>query len=470
MGQAHLVNTLAHLVKIKVVALLLGPAGVGLIGLYVNLVETASTVAAMGTGNIGTRQIAVAASDGGEVALSRTRRALFWGTLVLSLTGGAAFYLVSAWIAEVLLKDATLANDVAWLSVAVALTVAAGSQAALLMGLQRVGDIARINIGSGILAAFLGIFAVWRWGASGLVAAVLVAPLTAFALGHLYVSRLDRPIGPPASLPELATQWRGMVGAGFAFMLSSLVTLLGHLAARTLVHSELGSEALGHFQAAWAIGMTYLGFVIAAMTTDYYPRLSAVIRDPVKATRLVNEQTEVVLLLGAPALLALLGLAPWVIQLLYSQEFEPAVNVLRLHLLGDVLKVMSWPLCFVLIAAGAGKTFVMSETLCVGVFVATIVFGLPILGVTATGVAHVALYLVYLPVVWWMARHLIGFRYTRNVIKQATIAFFAVATVALAASWSDLAGAIMGLTLSTLLGLWAFMKLSKLMSFGPKSQ
>jgi len=69
--------------------------------------------------------------------------------------------------------------------------------------------------------------------------------------------------------------------------------------------------------------MTYLGFVLGAMATDYYPRLTAAISDTATATRLVNEQTEVALLLCAPVLLAMLGLAPWVIHLLYSAEFAP---------------------------------------------------------------------------------------------------------------------------------------------------
>ena len=105
--------------------------------------------------------------------------------------------------------------------------------------------------------------------------------------------------------------------------------------------------------------MTYLGFVLGAMGTDYYPRLSACIHDPAAACRLVNEQTEVALLLTAPALIALLAVSPWLIPLLYTAEFAPAVGILHFQLLGDLLKVMSWPLGFVILAAGAGRTFIL---------------------------------------------------------------------------------------------------------------
>lgn len=461
-GGAQVINIAVSLVKMKAVAVLLGPAGVGLVGLYMNLVQTASTVSALGFGNVGTRQIATANAEGGDISVGRTRRALFWGTMGLALFGAAVFWALSGWIARVILDDPSRANDVAWLSLAVALTVAAGSQGALLTGLRRVGDLARINVLSGLAGAVLGVAALWLWGQGGLLALVLVAPVATFLFGHLYVSRLGPPTGPPALLPELIREWRVMARLGSAFMISGLVTVLGFLVARTLVQRELGTEALGQFQAAWAIGMTYLGFVLSAMGTDYYPRLTAVIRDRAAAVRLVNEQTEVALLLCAPVLLAMLGLAPWVIHLLYSAEFGPAVEVLRWQLLGDILKVMSWPLGFVILASGAGKTFVLTESLGIGAFVLGVLIGLPLIGVTATGVAFLLLYIVYLPIVWVVGRRMIGFRWTRAVKAQALTVIAAALAVDIAARWSEPLGAVLGVGLAAITGSWALMRLSSM--------
>lgn len=459
-GGAQVINIAVGLVKMKVVAVLLGPAGVGLVGLYLNLVQTAATVAALGFGNVGTRQIATAQAEGGEAAVGRTRRALFWGTMVLALIGAAVFWALSGWIARVILDDPARAHDVAWLSLAVALTVAAGSQGALLAGLRRVGDLARINVLSGLVGVALGVAALWLWGMDGLLALVLVAPVATFLLGHHYVARLGPPAGPPARLPELAREWVVMVRLGSAFMVSGLVTVLGFLLARTLVQRELGADALGQFQAAWAIGMTYLGFVLGAMGTDYYPRLTAAMGDRAAAVRLVNEQTEVALLLCAPVLVAMLGCAPYVIRLLYSAEFGPAVEILRWQLLGDLLKVMSWPLGFVLLAAGAGKTFVLTESLGIGVFVLGVWVGLPLLGVTATGVAFLALYMAYLPLVWWFGARRIGFAWSRAVKAQALVAVAATLVVEAATRQSEMGGAAAGAVLGGALGVWALIQLA----------
>lgn len=460
MGMASVLNILSSLLKMKVAAVLLGPAGVGLVGLYQNLVQTAATVAGLGFGSVGTRQIAAAQTQGGAIAVGRARRALFWGTLGLSVVGALAFMAASGWIAAHVLQAPERQADVAWLSLGVALTVAAGSQGALLTGLRRIGDLARVQVASGVLGAILGVFAIWRWQAEGLVVMVLVAPAATFALGHWYVARLGRPEGPPLALNAMAADWREMTRLGVALMLSGLVVTLGHLAVRGVIQRELGSDAQGQFQAAWSIGMTYLGFVLGAMGTDYFPRLTAAIGDRDAAVRLVNEQTEVALILAGPVLLAMLAFAPWVIQLLYSAEFAPAVEILRWQLLGDILKVMSWPLGFVLLAEGAGRTFILTESLGMGVFVLGVLIGLPAIGVTATGVAFLALYVAYLPLVWWLGRRRISFRWTRAVKAQALAVMAAAGVVNIAACWSEPLGAVLGMGAAAAMGIWALMRLS----------
>ena len=460
-GGAQFTNILIGLVRIKMVALLLGPAGIGLLGFYTNLIQIAATVSGLGINTTGTRQIAAANAKGGTDAISLSRRALFWGSLALALTGGAIFWLASGWIARVVLADAGRSSEVAWLALGVTLTVAASSQSALLTGLRRVGDLARVNVGAGIISTVLSVLALWALGDKALVLVALLGPGVGFVLGHVYVARLAKPSGPATSLTTMAPEWREMVALGLPFMLSGLVMTLGQLLVRTILQRELGLGAAGYFQAAWAIGMMYLGFILGAMGTDYYPRLAALIRDAREATSLVNEQTEVALLLLAPVLLALLGLSPWVIALLYSAEFGPAVEVLRWQLLGDVFKVLSWPLAMVLTAAGAGKTFFLMESAAMLTFVVMTFLGIPYLGVAATGVGFLAMYGVHLPLVWIAARRLIDFRWRRSVRWQAIAVILATVTVDVVSRADDFVGAVVGLVLAFAFGLWALLRLAE---------
>jgi O-antigen/teichoic acid export membrane protein len=174
----------------------------------------------------------------------------------------------------------------------------------------------------------------------------------------------------------------------------------------------------------------------------------------------------VALLLCSPVLLAMLGLAPWMIHILYSAEFAPAVEILRWQLLGDILKVMSWPLGFVLLAAGAGKAFLLTELTVMTVFVLAVLALLPLIGLPATGLAFLAAYVVLLPLVWVQGVRRIGFRWTRAVKAQALALIGAAVGVDLAARWSDVAGGALGIIMAGAAGLWALMRLSSMAGAG----
>jgi O-antigen/teichoic acid export membrane protein len=464
-GSASVINILIGLVRTKLVAVLLGPTGIGLVSLYTGLMTTASAVATMGIGTIGTRQIAQALSHDDDRALAVVRRAMFWGSLLLASAGALVVWSLRELLAAKVLGGAEHATIVGWLALGVALSVAGASQGALIQGMRRIGDMARLSVYGSILNTVLGVALLWQWGQAGLVAYVLVGPLSSFVLGHWYVSRLPKVATDPIALKEMAHQWQTLLRLGIPFMGAGLVGALVQLWIRVEVGNTLGAESLGHFQAASTISMQYIGFVLGAMGADYYPRLTGVIHDHKAATRLVNEQTEIALLLSAPIFIAMIGLTPWVIHLLYSNAFAPAVEVLRWQILGDVLKVASWPLGFVILAAGAGKTFFIIETIAV-VVMGGLIAGLSAsVGLQITGIAFLVSYAVLLPLVYWLAKYRIDFKWTGAVVKLIIVIFLlctAVALISMTYWW----GAIVSVVLSLAFAIYTLGRLAHMSNSG----
>lgn len=412
----------------KAAAVLLGPTGVGLIGILQNLMATASTVASMGFGSVGTRQIAEANGNGRQEDVDTARRALFWGTLFLAITGAAVFWGLRTPIATHVLGDPDSTGEVGWMALGVALTVASGSQRALLNGMRRIGDIARVQVYSAVVGTAVGVGALYVYGREGLLLFILVAPAASFVFSHVYVAKLPRVQSEKSSLVELGLQWKTLARLGFAFMVAGVVTTVGQLLVRSMIQTELGSEQLGYFQASWTISMTYIGFILAAMGTDFYPRLTAVIKDHEQAKKLVNEQTEIAILLAGPVLLAMLTLAPWILTLLYSEEFKPAASVLRWQILGDVLKVISWPLGFIILASGDGRLFMLTESIAMAVFVLVTWICLPLFGIEASGIGFFLMYLVYLSVVFWFGVKRIRFKWSIKAKRNLCILLVLIVT------------------------------------------
>lgn len=459
-GGASVINIAIGIIKVKVLAVLLGPSGVGLMGLYQNIMGMGATLAGCGIASSGVRQLAVSAGEAEILAV--VRRALWQGNLILGIVGMFVLWLLREPVAQWVFGDAAHMGEVGWLGVGVLLTLIAGSQTALLQGLRRIGDLARVTVISASFSAAAGILLVYWLGQAGVIWVVLVAPAISIVVADYYAARLPRTDSSP-DWQAIKRQWQAMLVLGIPIMAAGFLTLATQLAARSLIVHELGLDASGYFQAAWAISMTYIGFVLGAMSADYYPRLTAAIEDHSQACKLVNEQTEMALLLAGPALLGMITLAPWVIHLLYAESFAPAADLLRWQVLGDILKVAGWPMGFILLAMGRGRTFICTEFIWSAVYLGVIALELEQVGLVIAGVGFWVAYLVYFTAMVIVSVRLIGFKpIRRNWIYMLVLLLAAGLVIYIAGSSVGMEYRI-GLLVTLATGAYSLHRLDKLL-------
>ncbi len=208
---------------------------------------------------------------------------------------------------------------------------------------------------------------------------------------------------------------------GAAFMASGFLSLGAAYAVRTFVLRGIGFEAAGFYQAAWTLGGLYVGTILQAMGTDFYPRLVASANDNAHCNRLVNEQEQVSLLLAGPGVIATLTFAPFVISVFYSAKFGDAVEILRWICLGMALRVISWPMAYLIVAKGRGALFFATE-------LAWTIFGVGIawicvatFGLNGAGIAFFASYVFYGLLLYPIIRRLSGFRWSPANMKTGGI-------------------------------------------------
>ena len=204
------------------------------------------------------------------------------------------------------------------------------------------------------------------------------------------------------------------------------------------------------------------------MGADYYPRLAGMAHDNAEINRLVNEQTEVALLLSAPIFIAMIGLSPWVIHLLYSDSFTPAIDVLRWQILGDVLKVASWPMGFILLAKGEKGWFFWNELLANVVSIGFLWGGIHFFGLKGTGIAFFALYAYQVVVILFVSKHLTGFSWHRNSKKLlliATILLLITSLIAYRVNTHN--AAVLGCVISAITAWYSLKEITRLTGRNP---
>ncbi len=214
---------------------------------------------------------------------------------------------------------------------------------------------------------------------------------------------------------------KALIGLGLAFVAAGVATAGATYFIRSAIVGHLGLEAAGHYQAAFALSGMYVGIILSAMGSDFYPRLTAIAADNAACNRLVNEQSEVALLIAAPGIVATLALAPLIISALYSAEFLPAIDVLRWQILGLLGRIVSWPLGFVILAKGRGKVFATTEIVTSIIHVLLVTFAMRNWGLTGTGMAFFVLYLFHSVLMRIVVGSLSGFHWQKTYVRLLTV-------------------------------------------------
>jgi O-antigen/teichoic acid export membrane protein len=408
-GSSQSLNIIISIIRVKALAIMLGPLGVGLLGIYSNLLDMVKTAAGLGIGKSGVRQIAVAKQD--EQVLGRVRRVLLLAHIIQGSLAMGGVWIFRFQISEWLFGNNTYVTEVGLIGIAILLTLLGTAHTAILQGMRRIDDLGRVTIYSALVGSVVGLVAIWFYGVIGVVWFVIAQPLAVVIVAFQYTSRLPKLKKNILNISAFWQEWKPMAKLGTAFMLGGLATTITLLLVRRSIAQEIGLEAAGLFAAAWSISMIYVGLMLGAVSADYYPRLAEVITDRKAATKLMNDQLQLLVSIGGPILLLLIGTAPWVMTLLYSSEFRSGSELLQWMTAGNVFKLASWPLAFSIVAASRSKTFFLMELSFNVIFLILIWLLLPSLGLKSTAIALLIGYLVYFVIVVILATTLQGFRW-----------------------------------------------------------
>ncbi len=415
-GGAQGVNMLIGMVRVKFVAILIGPVGVGLAGTYNATIQFMGMVAGLGLQSSAVRDIVESVASGDEEHVGRvvlTLRRMCW------LTGGLgslAVGLFSRKLSQVTFDSPDYALEISLVGVTILFANVKGGQMAVIQGMRRIGDLARLNI-IGTIAGSAVSVGLYAWlGLKGVVPAIVLLGLIQLMASWWFARRI--------SIQPVTMGWvesfrtaGGMVRLGLAFMWSGMLVAGVAYLTRVLIAREIDLLAVGIFTAAFNLSGMVVNFILGAMGADYYPSLTAINSDHERMRTLVNQQTEVGLLLALPGLLGLLALAPWIIRVFYSGDFGQAADLLQWFSLGCLGRVMSWPMGFILLAKGATRLFAFTQTILHVTHAGLILLFFNLVGLEGVAIAYPVLYGVSIFLHLFLSSRLIRYRWNSGVLK-----------------------------------------------------
>jgi O-antigen/teichoic acid export membrane protein len=469
-GGSQFANILLGIVRTKVLAVLLGTTGVGLNGMFQSIAELMRSLTGLGLSFSSVKEIAEAKQSNDSQRIGHTVTMLyrwlwFTGVLGMLLTIG-----LSPWISDYVFSDRKHILTICLISFSVLSGTVSSGQLALLQGMRKIGSMATASLYGAIGGLLTAVPLYWIFGLQGIVPALLAVSFIGLFFTWFFARRITVE-NVVQSYRESLKRGGGMVKLGIYTVVSGLVSTLTLFLLRSFILQSDGVAHVGLFQAVWSVSNMYMGGIMTAMAADYFPRLCSMNGDDPKTVRFTNEQTRFVLIVATPLIVLMLLVAPPILNLLYSNGFNAASTLLRWQIFGTFLKVIIWPVGFILLSKGRGARFLIVESTWFIIYYLATRLLWPHYGLESAGIAYVIAYVIYIPLVYLMVQPLCSFHFgIRNKVLISLFCFFAIGTFLATLEMDGIDLRVTGSILFILCTFWAAFELNKIIPFAEWSE
>ena len=428
---------LVGLVRNKVMAHLLGAAGIGFNALLLSTQNFASQCTNLGLSLGAVPRLSEYFEQGDRQKIAYYIQVIRLWSLITATLGLLFCMAVSPLISDLTFSWGNHTLHYFMLGFSVAALAITGGEAVILKATRRLGMLVRVQVYTALASLVISLPIYYFFNQSGVLPSIiLMSGFTMFAtLAYSYRCY-------PLSLEfdrSMLGNGLSMVKVGLAYILAGAVSSATEMAIRAFLNKEGGLGDVGLYNTAFMITITYAGMVFSSMETDYFPRLSGVCSDVKATNELVNKQMEVSLLLLSPMLVALTIALPVLIPILFTIEFLPVVATAQVAVLAMYFKVMSLPVAYITLARSNSVVFFLIEASYDAALLLAIVVGYRQWGIYGTGIAIVVAHVFEYLIVTLFARKQYKYRSTwglaRHVAVQMTLGVMAFAVTLFCDGW-----------------------------------
>jgi O-antigen/teichoic acid export membrane protein len=408
-----LIKMITSFVSVKVVAKVIGPPGMALVGQFMNVITMIST---LGTGCIGmgvTKYIAEHYNepDQQNKVISNAVRITLVSTLLMS----AIVILSAKWLGYYIFKTNEYVSLIIFFGASIGLYSFNMLMVNILNGFKQYKKFVAVNVFSSVAALILSILLVTQLGIYGALINCIASQSVIIIVTLLYVYKepwfrnMFRSIKIDRNILQKLGAFSLMI------LVSSLMGPFSQLSIRSYITDHISLHDAGLWEAMNRLSSMYLLVVTTSISTFYLPRLSEI-----KDNRLIRHEiiktAKIALPLLALSCLIIYLFRDIAIHLLFSREFIAIRNLFAFQMIGDFLKSASWLLAFLFWAKAMTKQFIITEVIFnLGyIFLARIFIDQ--FGLQGSMYAFALNYFIYLLVILWIFRKLV---LNRSVAKDS---------------------------------------------------
>ena len=457
-GGVQVMGILCSIIRTKLVALWIGPVGIGLFGLFNNALEMISTGTNLGIRSSSVRDISQAIEGRNTNLVARMIAVVRKWSMWLGLAGALLTLSLAPLLSQLTFGDGTHIWGFVVLSIAVLLQALTNGEYAVLQGTARLKRLASVTLWGTITGLAVSVPMFYLLRERSIVPSIIAYAIAMAAFAWLFRNReytnvvVDR--------RETFDMGKGFVKLGIYMTLGNFATILASYAFNAWLNIHAGTDQVGFYQAGYTLINKYTGLILTALGMEYYPRLSRVADSRIRLRAFVSQEINVAISVMAPVVALFILLRELVVWILYTPEFNVILTFVSWGMIGTVLRTLSWCLAFTILAKGDGKTYLWTEVASAVInLVLNIVF-YRWWGLTGLGIAFLVSYLLYTLIVAVVYFKMYRLSVTRASLYNLlwTLAVAAAVMVAMEAGQTIIAALItavsVGIAIRQIIALW----------------
>jgi len=395
-----IIRMLAGIISVKFVAYIVGPSGVALIGQLQSFISITNSGANMGMGQGTIKYLSENRKD--KIKHQKILSSSFFVTVFCSIIISTVILVFYNTIGNYLFKT----NDFDFIIIILALSLSFYAVQQILTqalnGYQEIKKLIAAKIVTSIIGLIFTLLLVYIAGVEGALLALVITQIIGFIV-LIYFS--------------LKSSWfkKEMFFSGydketlkrlFKYSLMTFVSVIllnvRQIYLRDYVIENLSANAAGHWQAIWKISEIYLTVITFSLSIYYLPKLSSV-NDKQTLKKEIFKGYKLILPVVFVLSILMYLFRDLIILILFSKEFNPVRDLFLYQLIGDVLKIASWLLSFMMIAKAMTKEFLITEVVSISLFlILSLCFfnNYGVLGLTYAYAINYAIYLIMMIVLF----------------------------------------------------------------------
>lgn len=391
-GMSTLVKLGSALILNKLLASLVGPSGYAVIGQFQNIITILVNLSAgFLTAGVTKATAQHFDSEAHQHAVWRTAAKL---ALAATFVIGLILLLVNDKLSEKILHRDDMGIVFILLAFALPAIAVNNLLLAIVNGKKELRIYIIANISGSILSVFLTAILAFAYGLKGALIAFAVNPALVLFFTAAMLKRIDWYSAKFMFGKVDRNALRELLGFAIMGGASALALPVAQMLIREHISSTLGLNAAGYWQASWKISEMYLMLVTTTLSVYYLPRL-AEIRTAKEMRSEIAKVYRIVLPTTIVGAFAIFLLRDFIVGLLFTRDFLPMRELFPWQLTGDVIKIGSWIMAYVMLGRAMVKTFVITEVGFAVVFYSSSVVFTSWYGLKGVPMAYAMTYSIY---------------------------------------------------------------------------